>query len=111
MMLDLFAAELEGRRVSASSVALASCVPQTTALRCVEEMVKGGLITRDRDPLDGRRSILQLTPAATAAMWCVMGDLDADGHCRCGGSTPPGAFVRDPSRADSTGSDRSSTQP
>jgi hypothetical protein len=68
MALDLFATELEGRPVSVSSVAHYSCVPMSTALRCVDQMVSRGLVTRTRDDCDRRRSLIALTPAARQMM-------------------------------------------
>lgn len=63
IMLDLFIADAEGRRVSVSSACIASRAAQTTALRWIATMERRGLLVRANDPLDGRRSFLCLTDA------------------------------------------------
>ncbi|MFD1787619.1 winged helix DNA-binding protein [Sphingomonas floccifaciens] len=68
MLLDLFAAELEGRQVSVSSLCIAAHVPGTTALRWIGSMVEAGLFERYADPADRRRAFISLAPAARAGM-------------------------------------------
>lgn len=67
MLLDLYAAELSQRRVSVTSLCIASNVPTTTALRWITALEKARLIERRADPLDGRRYFMSLTLAATDA--------------------------------------------
>ena len=64
MLLDLAAHHFEGKKISISSLCIASGVPQTTALRRIEEMVICGLVMRTEDPHDGRRIFVELTPEA-----------------------------------------------
>lgn len=64
MLLDLAAHHFEGKKISISSLCIASGVPQTTALRRIEEMVACGLVMRTEDPHDGRRIFVELTPEA-----------------------------------------------
>ncbi len=61
MLLDLFAHASIRRRVSVSSLCLASAVPQTTALRQMRVMESHGMITRRADPLDSRRVFVELS--------------------------------------------------
>lgn len=61
ILLDLLRAELSKQRVAVSSVCIASGVPQTTALRYVQTMVKRGMIIRRADPRDGRRVFVELS--------------------------------------------------
>jgi DNA-binding MarR family transcriptional regulator len=61
MLLELYAAELAERRVSVSSLCLASGVPATTALRWLTAMQKEKLVVRENDPLDGRRIFVKLS--------------------------------------------------
>lgn len=61
MLLDLTYARLAGKRVSVSSLCIASRVPATTALRRIGDLVSEGLATRVRDEADGRRVFVQLT--------------------------------------------------
>lgn len=65
MLLDLFAAECEGRAVSVSSLCLAAggCgTPPTTALRHVSRLEKLGIVIRVPDPDDRRRCFMRLAP-------------------------------------------------
>jgi len=86
MMLDLFAARIEGRQISVSSAAIAAQTPQTTALRCIDQMVERGLLVRVPDRVDRRRSLLELTPCALDAMWELVARISGDSvlpHCTC----------------------------
>lgn len=62
MLLDLLQAELGQRRVSVSSLCIASGVPSTTGLRWLNHMVEQGLVIRRADPQDGRRVFVELAP-------------------------------------------------
>ena len=68
MLLDLYAARLEGRRVSVSSLCIAAAVPPTTALRWIGTMHDANLFGREPDPTDKRRAHITLTDRAAAAM-------------------------------------------
>ena len=68
MLLDLFAAELEGTQVSVSSLCIAAAVAPTTALRWIGRMTQEGLFVRDAAPGDRRRVFLALSPRAGDAM-------------------------------------------
>ena len=68
MLLDLFAAELENRRVSVSSLCIAAAVPGTTALRWIGSMVEAGLFVRDADARDRRRAFIALSPGSRQGM-------------------------------------------
>ncbi|HEU4961088.1 MAG TPA: winged helix DNA-binding protein [Sphingomonas sp.] len=64
MLLDLFAAELEDRAVSVSSLCIAAAVAPTTALRWIAKMTEAGLFERHPDPFDRRRAFMRLSDAA-----------------------------------------------
>jgi hypothetical protein len=68
MLLDLFAARLEKRRVAVSSLCIAAAVPSTTALRWIKSLSDQGLFVRIADPEDGRRVFIELSDGAAAAM-------------------------------------------
>ncbi|MBA4049197.1 MAG: hypothetical protein C0476_11715 [Sphingomonas sp.] len=68
MLLDLLAADLEGARVSVSSLCIAAAVAPTTALRWVARMTDAGLLCRENDPADRRRAFMRLSPDALIAM-------------------------------------------
>lgn len=68
MLLDLYAAELEGTRVSVSSLCIAAGVAPTTALRWITKMTEMALFIRHPDPVDRRRAFMTLSPRASEAM-------------------------------------------
>lgn len=68
MLLDLFAAHIEGERVAVSSLCIAAAVPPTTALRWIGTMTENGLFERHADPLDGRRVFIRLSDTAIDGM-------------------------------------------
>ncbi|WP_294323823.1 hypothetical protein [uncultured Sphingomonas sp.] len=68
MLLDLFAARLEGLTVSVSSLCIAAAVPPTTALRWITVMTDAGLLIRREDPSDRRRAFIALTARAVTGM-------------------------------------------
>lgn len=61
ILLDLFASEVEGKRISISSACIASGVPSTTALRHINLLEGRGTVERIRDRHDARRYHLGLT--------------------------------------------------
>ncbi len=68
MLLDLFAARLEGGRVSVSSLCIAAAVAPTTALRWIGKLTAARLLDRAPDPDDRRRAFVGLTDDAAGAM-------------------------------------------
>lgn len=68
MLLDLYAAQLEGADVSVSSLCIAAAVAPTTALRWIGRMTAAGLLVRTQDPADKRRALITLAPAAVDGM-------------------------------------------
>lgn len=72
MLLDLFAAELEGAQVSVSSLCIAAGVAPTTALRWIAKMTEMDLFIRHPDPVDRRRAFMTLSSQASDAMRAYM---------------------------------------
>lgn len=68
MLLDLTAAMSERKRVSVTSLCIASGVPPTTALRWIGQLVEAGLFTRVCDDNDRRRAFIELSDKAADAM-------------------------------------------
>ncbi len=68
MLLDLTAARVERKRVSVTSLCIASGVPATTALRWIGQMVEAGLFERVEDDTDRRRAFIDLSDPAADAM-------------------------------------------
>lgn len=68
ILLELTAAHLEGRQESVTSVALATSVPTSTAMRRIREMTDKGLLHRWDDPTDARRIFVALTEDTSQRM-------------------------------------------
>ncbi len=68
MLAELMRARLSGERLSVTSLALSSQSPATTALRRIEELIQCGLATRTPDPVDRRRSYVELTQEGAKRM-------------------------------------------
>jgi len=68
ILLDLFIAAKERRRVSVTSACIGSAVPSTTALRWISILERQGLLTREADPGDARRVYVRLSPPGYEAM-------------------------------------------
>lgn len=68
ILLDLFIAAKERRRVSVTSACIGSAVPSTTALRWIAILEKQGLLMREADPGDARRVYVKLSARGYAAM-------------------------------------------
>jgi hypothetical protein len=68
IMLDLLRAELLGERISVSSACIASGVPPTTGLRWLNMLEQHGLVLRQCDPRDARRSYVILSPGGSMAL-------------------------------------------
>ena len=68
MLLDLSAARAEHKRVSVTSLCIASGVPPTTALRWIALLTEAGQLERVEDERDRRRAFIALTDRAAEAM-------------------------------------------
>ena len=68
ILLELYATELGQRRISISSLCIGAGVPATTALRWINALENKGLITRQDDPVDGRRVYASLAEKGIDAM-------------------------------------------
>lgn len=73
MLLDLYEKMLLSRPVSVSSLALASGVPVTTALRRMRKLEQMGLVRRDKDSTDARRVFVELTDMGTDQLGQYLG--------------------------------------
>lgn len=69
LLLDLFAARLQGRLVSVTSACIAADVPPTTALRWIRLMEERGLVERIRHRSDQRVKWIGLTDMAASMMF------------------------------------------
>lgn len=68
ILLDLYIAAREERRVPTTSACIGAHVPPTTALRWLRILEARGLIEREDDGRDGRRTFVRLTWRGLAAM-------------------------------------------
>jgi hypothetical protein len=68
ILLDLFAARIEGVAVSVSSLCIAAAVPATTALRWISAMTTNGILLRRHDPDDARRVFIELSDETVSQM-------------------------------------------
>ena len=89
MMLDLYLAHHEQRRISVSSACIASAVPSTTALRHLQEMVDRGWIGRHACEHDARRVYVFLTPDAVTRMDVLFNRLNGSPDTSPGSARKP----------------------
>jgi DNA-binding MarR family transcriptional regulator len=68
ILLELYAANLEQRKISTSDLCIASAVPATTALRWIDKLHHMGFLLREEDRFDRRRVLVTLSPAGRARM-------------------------------------------
>ncbi len=68
LLLDLFIAARERKRVPVTSACIGAAVPTTTALRWLAILESRGLVLRDDDASDARRIFVRLSPEAYAKM-------------------------------------------
>lgn len=78
MLLELLLIEREGLTVSVSALCFASGVPATTALRHIDWMEEGGLITRRGDFADHRRVLVALAPGVADRLEPFLRELYVD---------------------------------
>jgi Winged helix DNA-binding domain len=90
MLLDLFLQQSMQKRVCVSSLCVASCAPSTTALRWIRALEDAGLVERSRDPADGRRIFVQLTPVGHAKISGYLAGLACPGCARTSGGSSDG---------------------
>jgi DNA repair protein RadC len=62
MLIDLFISDSLGQSLSTSSLCVTSDASMSSAIRLAHRLCKAGLVVREPDPDDGRRSFLHLAP-------------------------------------------------
>lgn len=73
ILLELYALRCEQRRTSVSKLCIAAAVPTTTALRWMEKLLSDGLIEREPDKNDGRRSWVAISDKGFEALASYFG--------------------------------------
>jgi DNA-binding MarR family transcriptional regulator len=68
MLLDLYIAEKKNKRVSVTAACIGANCPGTTALRWLQQLEERGLVLREADPKDARRSFVRLSEQGYARM-------------------------------------------
>jgi len=68
LLLDLFIAAKERKRVPVTSACIGAAVPTTTALRWLTVLEERGLVVREADTSDARRIFVRLSTDAYARM-------------------------------------------
>lgn len=68
MLLELYVARHERKRVPVGSACMAGRTGQTTGLRCILSLEARGVVVRVPDDFDARRRSVQLTDRTLAAM-------------------------------------------
>jgi DNA-binding MarR family transcriptional regulator len=79
MLLELYACTLEQRRLTVTDISSAAVVPVSTALRWLAKLLNDGLAARRGDPLDARRSWVELTQHGRSAMDRVVSSMPLGG--------------------------------
>ncbi len=75
ILLDLYVAARENRRVPTTSACIGAHVPPTTALRWLRILEMRGLVEREEDGRDGRRTFVRLTDRGRGVMEAFLGNL------------------------------------
>jgi DNA-binding PadR family transcriptional regulator len=75
ILLDLYVAAREGRRVPTTSACIGAHVPPTTALRWLRILEMRALVEREDDGRDGRRTFVRLTERGRAVMEAFLGTM------------------------------------
>jgi len=68
ILLDLLRAEIAHERISVSSACIAAAVPATTGLRWLRALERHGLVVRQRDLHDARRTFVVLSEDTSKAL-------------------------------------------
>ncbi len=75
ILLDLYVAARENRRVPTTSACIGAHVPPTTALRWLRILEMRGMVEREEDGRDGRRTFVKLTERGTTVMAAFLGTM------------------------------------
>jgi hypothetical protein len=68
LVLELFAAHLQGSKIRTKALCATCELPQTTVLRYLNDLERQQIVCRDHDPLDHRVTLVSLTGSAAEAM-------------------------------------------
>ena len=63
ILLDLFIHETKGQHLSMSALCVTAGIPTSSAMKLIQRMCDDGLLFRSPDLSDGRRSLVNISPA------------------------------------------------
>lgn len=90
ILIDLYIAYREGRRVPTTSSCIGAHVPPTTALRWLRILETRDLIEREDDGRDGRRTFVRLSAQGLTAMDAALASIHANfAHAINAADMPP----------------------
>lgn len=72
ILLDLYAAEMTGERLSLSALWAVTQLPKTSAKRCTDTLVQNQVLERHPAPKDRRCTHMRLSPSARETMDNIM---------------------------------------
>lgn len=72
ILLDLYMAEEDQKKIYITSACIAAGVPTSTGLRWITILIQNGYVERRDDPNDARRSFLALTDVARDALEALL---------------------------------------
>ncbi|WP_420382359.1 MarR family transcriptional regulator [Novosphingobium sp.] len=75
ILLDLYVAARENRRVPTTSACIGAHVPPTTALRWLRILEMRAMVEREEDGRDGRRTFVKLTERGHTVMEAFLGTM------------------------------------
>jgi DNA-binding MarR family transcriptional regulator len=86
MLLALYRADAAGLRMSVSNLCGMTCGPETTAVRWIDRLEGLGMISRRKNPSDGRDTFVELSAGARSKIhdylvetWVYMGEAITSG--------------------------------
>jgi hypothetical protein len=82
ILLDLYIARREDRKVTVSSACIAASSPTTTATRHISHLVQTGLVVRVPHPCDARSSYLELSAKAETKLTRLFKEMEQAGEDR-----------------------------
>lgn len=75
MLLDLYISNSSFKRQSTTSLCFGAGTPATTALRWLSTLERRGLVSREMDPYDRRRTLVDLTMTGKALVSAYLRDV------------------------------------
>lgn len=96
ILLDLYIAARENRRVPTTSACIGAHVPPTTALRWLRILEARGIVEREEDGRDGRRTFVRLSSRGLSSMDAYLQSLTSGLTTALGEALREQAYAQDP---------------